>query len=128
MFEINSKPKKLTIQTQVKSGDWMTITKLTSYRRCFSYDEVINLLIAYENVYNSSIRILNEYDKVIISTFSSEFCRLLKNSSIVVSHWLNNEDTKNSTTYSVPYNTLLPKFRVLQRTIARHGGVKKWKS
>lgn len=128
MFEINSKPKKLTIQSQVKSGDWMTITKLTSHRRSFSFDEVINLMNVYENIYESSIRILNEYDKVIISTSSSEFCRLLKNSSIVVSHWLNNEDTKNFTTYSGPYNNLLPNIRDFQRIIARHGGVKKWKS
>ena len=126
MFEINSKPKHIIIQQQVKSGDWLTVTKMDAHRRCFSFEEIANLLDLYEVIYNTSIRILNDYDKVILSTASYGFCRLLENAGIVTSHILN-DDPKNVTAYSVAHNTLLPNIRDFQRFIARHGGVKKWK-
>ena len=127
MFEINSKPKSITIQIRVKSGEWMTITKLNAYRRYFSFAEISDLLDIYEVRHNENVRILNEYDKVILSSSSHSFCRLLDKMGVITTHWLNNEDIKNVTTYSASYNTLLPNVRDFQRLVARHGGIKKWK-
>lgn len=127
MFEINSKPKYITIQQQVKSGDWVSIAKMNAHRRHFSFEEIENLLNLYENIYNTAIRILNEHEKIILSSSSHNFCCLLNNAAVITTHLLNDDD-KNITTYSVAYNTLLPNVRDFQRYIARHGGIKKWKS
>ena len=127
MFEINSKPKQITIQVRVKSGEWMTLTKLNAHRRYFSFEEITSLMDIYENLYKECVRILNDHNKVILSSSSYGFCRLLNNASIITPHWLNNEDENNVTTYSGPYNTLLPNIRDFQRLVARHGGIKKWK-
>ena len=127
MFEINSKPKQITIQVRVKSGEWMTLTKINAHRRYFSFDEVMSIMDLYEHLHNEAIRILNDYNKVILSSSSYCFCRLLDNAAVVTTHWLNSEDKNNLTTYSIPYNTLIPNIRSFQRLVARHGGIKKWK-
>ena len=126
MFEINSKPKKISIQVRVKSGDWLTVSKIDAYRRYFSFEEIAFLLDVYESMYGENVRVLNEYSKVILSSASYNFCRHLENANVITTHWID-DDKKNVTTYSVPFNSLLPSIRDFQRLVARNGGIKKWK-
>lgn len=123
MFEINSKPKSITVQKKSKSGDWITVTHLEAHRRHFSFEEVSSILKTYETSNNfSSYRVINEYKKTILSSQSSSFCDCLSMSNIIT---VVDEDIVS--VYTNGNNSKIKSIREFQKFIARNGGIKKWK-
>lgn len=152
MLELNSKPKMLIIQRHTKANKWLTEAVMTkdevlSYAdkdgnvveclpsRTFTIEEVYYYLEMFKtpmdefaDVFETNvIRILNEYDKVILSTASHDFLMAAGRSGhITVREPLETVDGK--TTYKIECystkNTAYPHMREFQRFIGKHKGIK----
>lgn len=152
MLELNSKPKMLIIQRHTKANKWLTEAVMTkdevlSYAdkdgnvveclpsRTFTIEEVYYYLELFKtpmdefaDVFDTNvIRILNEYDKVILSTASHDFLMAAGRSGhITVREPLETVDGK--TTYKIECystkNTAYPHMREFQRFIGKHKGIK----
>ena len=125
MFEINSKPKKITIQVKSKNGLWTTLTKMESKIRHFTFNEIKTILDAYISLYDSGtlIRIINEWNKTILSTRSVEFCENMNAHDLITVKYTDNEDPKM---FIKTHNNVIPNTRMFQRYVASHGGILKW--
>ena len=123
MFEINSKPKRITIQKKTKSGDWISSLHLEAHRRHFDYEEISHLLKSFSSSENDvQYRVLNEYKKTILSTQSISFCDNLSLSDLITVH---NNDVID--VYTKGNNPKIKHIREFQKFIAKNGGIKKWK-
>lgn len=121
MLELNSKPKKLVVQRHTKSCNWLTEAEL--YRgkndnRSFTEDEILRVYNCWAMCSEESIRILNEYDKVILSSASLEFLQGIGNAAIISVIY----DDKEQVHYS-DCNKIYPPKREFQKYIGRHGGI-----
>ena len=125
MFEINSKPKKITIQVKNKNGLWTTLTKMESKMRHFTFDEVKAILEAYVSLYGSYtlIRIINEWNKTILSTRSIEFCEYIGAHELITVKF---KECKELKMFIKTPNDVIPNTRLFQRFVAAHGGILKW--
>lgn len=131
MLELNSKPKKLEIQRHTKSGNWMTevvITRPEGDNRTFTEEEIYYWYETFEiptddnfdDEHIHNIRVVNEYNKVILSRASHDFLiRAGRASHIIVYYPLDD--------ICVPYsriNPVMQHVREFQRYIGRQGGIK----
>lgn len=153
MLELNSKPKMLIIQRHTKANKWLTEAVMTKDEvlpyadkdgnvveclpsRTFSLEEVYYYLEMFKtpmdefaDVFDTNvIRILNEYDKVILSTASHDFLIAAGRSGhITVRREIETEDGGKAyvmETYS-KNNKAYPHIREFQRFIGKHGGIKR---
>lgn len=153
MLELNSKPKMLIIQRHTKANKWLTEAVMTkdevlSYAdkdgnvveclpsKTFSLEEIYYYLEMFKtpmdefaDVFDTNvIRILNEYDKVILSTASHDFLIAAGRSGhITVRREIETEDGGKAyvmETYS-KNNKAYPHIREFQRFIGKHGGIKR---
>lgn len=153
MLELNSKPKMLIIQRHTKANKWLTEAVMTkdevlSYvdkdgnvveclpSRTFSLEEIYYYLEMFKtpmdefaDVFDTNvIRILNEYDKVILSTASHDFLIAAGRSGhitvrmpvvdefgTIVSTKVENYSTKNK---------VYKHMREFQRFIGKHKGIR----
>lgn len=123
MFEINSKPKRITIQKKTKSGDWITSFHLEAHRRHFDYEEISDILKTFSPSEDYiQYRVLNEYKKTILSTQSISFCDNLSQCDLITVY--NNNTIE---VYTKGNNPKIKHFREFQKFIAKNGGIKKWK-
>lgn len=124
MFEINSKPKNITIQKKSKSGEWITLVHLEAHRRRFTYEEVSSILKTYisESDIEQSFRVVNEYKKTILSSQSLYFCDCLSASDLITVIYEDNVEV-----FTKGNNSKIKNIREFQKLIARNGGIKKWK-
>lgn len=125
MFEINSKPKSITIQIKSKNGLWTNIATINAHIRKLSYEEVCTILDSYSSLYGSNcyLRVINEYKKTIISTKSSPFCEMMDSHDIITVKASNETEVK---TFIKSNNDFIPNMREFQKLVARHGGILKW--
>ena len=153
MLELNSKPKMLIIQRHTKANKWLTESVMTKDEvlpyadkdgnvveclpsRTFSLEEVYYYLEMFKtpmdefaDVFDTNvIRILNEYDKVILSTASHDFLIAAGRSGhITVKEPIETVDGKvcyKMECYSA-INKAYPHIREFQRFIGKHGGIKR---
>lgn len=152
MFELNSKPKKLVVQRHTKSNNWLTEAVMTKDEieyeigcdddvdeilpsRSWTVEEVYYILemaqipgegTGYGELETQPVRILNEHDKVILSTASHDFLIAAGRSGhITVREPLESVDGK--TVYKMECysakNTAYPHIREFQRFIGKHKGI-----
>lgn len=128
MFEINSEPKNITIQKKIANGDWLTITKMQSFKRHFCFDEVKNIFCAYSSLYNheSAIRVINEYGKTILSTYSFEFLNTISEYKLITVKYLDKITKEDLDIFYNGCNPNMKNFRDFQRFVSRNGGIRKW--
>lgn len=128
MFEINSNPKSITIQKKSGSGDWLTISKMQSHRRHFSFIEVKNMLRAYSATYDNqcAIRVANEYGKTILSSYSLLFLETVFDYKLITVKYLDENDNQNLNIFCKANNPNMKNIREFQRYISRNGGIRKW--
>lgn len=124
MFEVNSKPKNITIQKKNCNGSWNKLCTMSS-KSHFSYDEIRNIYEAYQATYGSNayIRIINEYNKTLLSSKSIDFCDMLETYDLIT---VKNMNENGVETYIKGNNEYLKNIRDFQRIIARHGGIARW--
>lgn len=154
MLELNSKPKKLVIQRHTKSNNWLTEAVMTKDEvlsvlsvgdgetevetvlpsRAWTEEEVYYLLETfeiptyegYEDLETCPVRILNEHNKVILSTASHDFLIAAGRSGhITVRENIKNDDGEDyfiMNCYSAK-NAAYPHIREFQKFIGRHGGI-----
>lgn len=127
MFEINSKPVKITIQHKNSNGLWTDDVTLEGKRRKFSYDEVRELLYLYRDltIGDKAIRVINEYGKTILSSSSVLFCEMLNNHDLITVKKFKEEEME---TYIRSNNPFIKNYRDFQRIIASHKGIRRWQS
>ena len=150
MFELNSKPKKLVVQRHTKSNNWLTEAVMykdditvndnntTTYipsNRSWTVEEVYYILemaeipgegTGYGELETQPVRILNEHDKVILSTASHDFLIAAGRAGhITVREPL--ETVDGQTTYKMECystkNTAYPHMREFQKFIGKHKGI-----
>ena len=156
MFELNCKPKKLIVQRHTKSNNWLTEAVMTKDEikyeiaydedktpyvneilpsRAWTTEEVYYILemaqipvegTGYGELETQPVRILNEHDKVILSTASHDFLIAAGRAGhITVREPLTTEDGK--TVYKMECysakNTAYPHIREFQRFIGKHKGI-----
>ena len=154
MLELNSKPKKLVIQRHTKSNNWLTEAVMTKDEvlsvlsvgdgetevetvlpsRTWTEEEVYYLLETFEiptcegygDLETCPVRILNEHNKVILSTASHDFLIAAGRSGhITVRENIKNDDGEDyfiMNCYSAK-NAAYPHIREFQKFIGRHGGI-----
>jgi hypothetical protein len=154
MLELNSKPKKLVIQRHTKSNNWLTEAVMTKDEvlsvlsvgdgetevetvlpsRTWTEEEVYYLLETFEiptcegygDLETCPVRILNEHNKVILSTASHDFLIAAGRSGhITVREKIKNDDGEDyfiMNCYSAN-NAAYPHIREFQKFIGRHGGI-----
>ena len=156
MFELNSKPKKLVVQRHTKSNNWLTEAVMTKDEikyeiaydedknpyvkeilpsRSWTTEEVYYILemaeipgegTGYGELETQPVRILNEHDKVILSTASHDFLIAAGRAGhITVREPL--ETVDGQTTYKMECystkNTAYPHMREFQKFIGKHKGI-----
>ena len=154
MLELNSKPKKLVIQRHTKSNNWLTEAVMTKDEvlsvlnvgdgetevetvlpsRTWTEEEVYYLLETFEiptcegygDLETCPVRILNEHNKVILSSASHDFLIAAGRSGhITVREKIKNDDGEDyfiMNCYSAK-NAAYPHIREFQKFIGRHGGI-----
>lgn len=144
MFELNSKPKRLTVQKHSNANLWTTVcvfSKGEGDNSSFTEEEVSNIIDLYNDTVHS-IRVLNEHGKVILSTASMNFCMgvcsytKISVGGMIDEAYIEDENGKKSieklgikeglvdfTCFKNPHITHIREF---QRYIARRGGIKRW--
>lgn len=125
MFELNCKPKKLTIQRHTYSNNWKTeaiiIKPNEKSNHSFSFGDVVDIFKCFSNSTDCSIRILNDYDKVIMSSASFDFLfSVWIDSNLLVVNYLTENRIENYSSNNKSFKHI----REFQKYIGRQGGIK----
>lgn len=126
IFECNTKPREIKIQRCTKAGYWETISVISKTgrkdmgKRLDSREIVDYFNFAINAHYNDVLRVVNEYDKVLVSTGSIGFLSNLHHSRLLTMKLEDGSIEYISTTGNTNHRPI----SYFHKTVKARGGIK----